>query len=101
MADAESTPHSAATERREVHYAGHVQGIGFRYTVRHIASEFEVAGFVRNLPDGRVQLIAEGESGELARFLAAIDETMGNYIREAKVDMRPPVGDFHTFEVRY
>ena len=49
--------------RREVYFSGQVQGVGFRYTVMRIASTLEVTGHVRNLPDGRVQLIAEVETG--------------------------------------
>ena len=47
-------------ERREVFYAGHVQGVGFRYTTRSIATQLPVVGLVRNLPDGRVHLVVEG-----------------------------------------
>jgi acylphosphatase len=51
---------SAALERRTVFYSGLVQGVGFRYTTQRIAQQHAFAGFVRNLPDGRVQLVAEG-----------------------------------------
>ena len=53
-----------AAERRVVHYSGRVQGVGFRYTVRTLATRFAVTGFVRNLADGRVQLVVEGGPGE-------------------------------------
>jgi acylphosphatase len=92
---------SKSAERREVHYSGHVQGVGFRYSVRQLASGFEVAGFVRNLPDGRVQLVAEGLASELTRFLDAIAAKMAAYIRDAAVDVRPANGEFAGFEVRY
>jgi acylphosphatase len=88
-------------ERREVHYSGHVQGVGFRFTVRELADGFEVAGYVRNLADGRVQLVVEGMPAELDRFLAAIDERMSDYIRSAAVDVRPNIGEFAGFEVRH
>ena len=54
----------------QVHYEGHVQGVGFRWTVKRIACGFEVAGSVRNLPDGRVEVLAQGE--ETDGFLEAI-----------------------------
>lgn len=63
-----------------VHYWGQVQGVGFRYTAIGIAQGFAVAGFVRNLPDGRVELLAEGESGEVQRFLEAIRRRMAENI---------------------
>ncbi len=96
-----SAPRAAATERREVHYRGRVQGVGFRYTVRHAAGGFRVTGFVRNLPDGRVHVVVEGERGELDRFLGAVAEQMASYIRDASVDVRPATGEFTDFEIRY
>ena len=48
----------------QVFYSGHVQGVGFRYTVKTVAWGFEVTGTVRNLQDGRVELIAEGAMSE-------------------------------------
>ena len=55
-----------------VHYEGRVQGVGFRYTVKNIAREFEVSGTVANLPDGRVELVASGDPLEVDAFLDAI-----------------------------
>lgn len=57
-----------------VHYEGRVQGVGFRWTTRSIATGFEVAGTVRNLPDGRVELCIAGEAEEVDAFLTAIRE---------------------------
>ncbi len=60
---------------RNVFYSGRVQGVGFRYAVRQVASGYEVSGWVRNLPDGRVELLAAGrEEGELVAFLHDIRE---------------------------
>lgn len=59
-------------ERVRVHYSGRVQGVGFRATVRQIACGYDVTGSVRNLPDGRVELIAEGTKAELNAFLEGI-----------------------------
>lgn len=53
----------------QVFYEGHVQGVGFRFTVRHIAKGFDVTGWVRNLPDGRVELQVTGEEDEVRAFL--------------------------------
>jgi len=58
-----------------VFYEGRVQGVGFRYCVRQLACGFEVTGWVRNLPDGRVELQACGERGEVDEFLSAIQES--------------------------
>jgi acylphosphatase len=59
----------------QVFYEGHVQGVGFRYSVKQLAKGFDVIGSVRNLPDGRVELQAGGEPAELEAFLTAIGES--------------------------
>lgn len=56
----------------QIFYAGHVQGVGFRYSVKQIARGFDVTGWIRNLADGRVELQANGEPRELAAFVEAI-----------------------------
>lgn len=67
------------TER--VLYCGRVQGVGFRFTVREIASQFPVTGYVQNLPDGTVELVAQGTGNELEAFLQAIAERFRGNIR--------------------
>jgi acylphosphatase len=59
----------------QVFYEGHVQGVGFRYTVKQLAKGFDVVGWVRNLPDGRVELQVSGEGAEVAAFLEAITQS--------------------------
>jgi len=72
----------ADVHHETVYFTGHVQGVGFRYTALQIAKEFEVAGFVRNLPDGRVHLEAEGRASEVAAFVAGVEERMHGYVRK-------------------
>ena len=62
----------ASTADVRVFYSGRVQGVGFRHSVKQIAAGYEVVGGVRNLPDGRVELQASGEAGEVEAFLKAI-----------------------------
>ena len=85
--------------RRHVYYTGHVQGVGFRWTARHIAQGFAVTGFVRNLADRRVELVAEGAAAEVERFCAAIAERFEANIRDAAVTDGPFTDEFSTFEV--
>jgi acylphosphatase len=59
----------------QVFYEGRVQGVGFRYSVKRIATGFDVTGWVRNLPDGRVELQVSGEPEELRAFLEAVRES--------------------------
>jgi acylphosphatase len=88
-------------QRRAVHYSGHVQGVGFRVTASAIARGFRVTGYVRNLPDGRVELIAEGEREELETFLKMVRSRMQGLIRNEASDTLPATGEFHMFEVRH
>ncbi len=69
--------------RRTTYFSGQVQGVGFRYTTQRIAAAFEVSGFVRNLRDGRVELVTEGELDEIDRFHLALSEKMSENIAEA------------------
>ena len=81
-------------------YSGTVQGVGFRYSVKTLASGFEVAGTVRNLGDGRVELLAEGQKDELAAFQQAIRESeLGHFIRKEEVTWAEPQGGFRGFEI--
>ena len=70
--------------RIEVWFSGHVQGVGFRYTCRQIATEFEVSGTVKNLLDGRVHLVIEAEPEEAEAFKAEIADQMRSYVREVE-----------------
>ena len=81
-------------------YSGHVQGVGFRYTVKSVAAGFEVTGTVRNLPDGRVELVAEGPRGELEAFQRAIREAgLEHFIRNEDVNWSEATGEFRGFEI--
>lgn len=72
--------------RRRVYFSGQVQGVGFRFTCRSLAQGFDVAGNVRNLPDGRVELLAEGEIIELEAFLTALQREMRSYIKSVTTE---------------
>lgn len=88
------------TERRHLFYEGRVQGVGFRYTVRGIAARYVVSGFVRNLHDARVELVAEGSAAEVARFLAEVQERMDVYIAGVQSSSGPATGEYARFEIR-
>ena len=78
-----------ALERRRVLFTGRVQGVGFRATCRWLARGFDVVGYVRNLPDGRVELVAEGDPGEIDNFLHAIRQEASGFIRDIHADLEP------------
>jgi len=81
---------------RLIRYEGHVQGVGFRYAVKQMARGFEVTGTVRNLPDGRVELVAvSAEAGELDAFLEeiAVNSPLAHHIKKVQVEeMAVPAG---------
>lgn len=86
---------------KQILYSGRVQGVGFRYTTKQIASGYEVTGSVRNLPDGRVELKAMSDDAEeLEAFLAAIDESnLGSLIREREVILIPALAGVRGFSI--
>ncbi len=84
----------------QILYSGRVQGVGFRYTVRTVATGFEVTGTVRNLADGRVELTAEGAKTELDAFRAAIhDAGLAAKIRNEDASWTEPRGGFCGFAI--
>lgn len=86
-------------QRKHCYYSGRVQGIGFRYTACNLAIGYDVTGFVRNLKDGRVELVAEGPECECTQFLNAIRERMGKYIQEAQQNDEPATGEYQQFAI--
>jgi acylphosphatase len=82
----------ADVHHETVYFTGRVQGVGFRYATLQVAKEFEVAGHVRNLTDGRVEVEVEGAPAEVAAFIVAVEERMHGFIRktERSAQKRPP-----------
>jgi acylphosphatase len=90
----------ASRRRLNIFYSGRVQGVGFRYAVKTVAAGFEVAGTVRNLPDGRVELVAEGTRAELEAFRAAIrTEGLAGFIHDEAVTWGETQYEFRGFEI--
>ena len=86
--------------RMRIFYSGSVQGVGFRYTTKTVATGFEVTGTVRNLPDGRVELVAEGARAELEAFRAAIrDAGLSGFIRDENVAWSEAQNELNGFEI--
>ena len=95
-----STATATDRHRLTVVYSGRVQGVGFRYTAKTVATGFAITGTIRNLPDGRVELIAEGHRDELAAFRAAIlDAGLAGFIRDEQVTWTAAENKFRGFEI--
>jgi acylphosphatase len=84
----------------QVLYSGQVQGVGFRYSVKSVATGFDVTGSIRNLPGGGVELIAEGAKDELEAFRQAIRESgLDHFIRQEDVSWQEASSGFRGFEI--
>ena len=88
------------TACKRILYAGRVQGVGFRYTAQALAAGRPVAGHVRNLPSGDVELIAEGEDSAVEEYLAAVAQRMAGYISNTTVQDVAPTGQ-RGFRIRH
>jgi len=89
--------------KKRVHiiYSGMVQGVGFRYSVERIANSLDIYGWVRNAPDGMVELIAEGDEEGLVELIDKVKKAMGAYIRSSKVEWEKPQNEFDSFQIRH
>jgi len=90
-----------AEQQRTVRFHGRVQGVGFRYTAYRLAGGFDVTGYVRNLADGSVECVVEGEADEIDAFLTALSDHMGGYIQRQTQQTAPAGGAFGSFDVRF
>jgi acylphosphatase len=87
--------------RKTCYFSGHVQGVGFRYTVKNIALRHDVRGYVRNLSDGRVELVMEGPDTEMDELVNEVRERMCDYVRDVHINEFPATGEFNQFCIRH
>lgn len=93
-----------SSDRRRVHvrYEGHVQGVGFRFTACRIAGDHGVDGWVRNQPDGSVELVGEGSESDLQAFLEALRQSpVGRFIIHEFPEWTEARGQFRRFDIAY
>ena len=87
---------------RHVFYEGRVQGVGFRWTVKNFARGYDVIGWVRNLPDGRVEMQVSGEANEVDSFIEAIEESeLKSHIKKSDVRPIPPLIGVQGFDISH
>ena len=87
--------------RAHVIFFGFVQGVGFRFTTKMLASGYTVSGWVRNLPDGTVELEAQGEKKEVHAFIDRIKSEMNRYIKDVKMAWTEAKANERGFAVRF
>jgi acylphosphatase len=89
------------TERRDITFFGRVQGVGFRYTAIRVAGGYDVTGYVRNMPDGSVQCVVEGEAADIDLFVEDLSSRMDRYIERVTQSKSTATGRYHSFGVEY
>lgn len=87
--------------RRECRFRGRVQGVGFRYIVQNLAMQYNVLGYVRNLPDGRVELVMEGPDQEMDGLLDDVNRKMNEFIKGLDQTVASATGEFDQFAIRH
>jgi len=87
--------------RIHVYYSGRVQGVGFRFTARSIAHRLNLTGWIKNLPNGKVEAVCEGTEDELKEFLKLIKDRMDNYISDEDISWMLAIGEFSGFRIVY
>ncbi len=82
-------------------YSGLVQGVCFRYTVHKYADELGVTGWVRNLDDGRVEVLVEGAEAEIEQFCHRIERHFNENISDRTMDISKDIIGFEDFRITY
>lgn len=87
--------------RRTCYFTGRVQGVGFRYTVHNLAMPHDIRGYVKNLPDGRVELVMEGSDQEMDDLIGEIRRKMGQFIRRVDTHVEPTAQGLNGFSIKH
>ena len=88
------------TKRLHIFYSGSVQGVGFRFAAERLAVSVELTGWIKNLSDGRVEVVCEGEMEVLMSFLENLKDSFGPRIWQADVRYEEATGEFKDFDIR-
>lgn len=88
-------------DTKHIIFAGRVQGVGFRFTAHHIANRHQLTGFVRNLPDGTVEMTAQGAADDIDGCVEDIKASFAGYIRETKIEEMPSDQRYTDFRIAF
>ena len=88
-------------KRLHLYYSGSVHGVGFRYTAERIALSLNITGWVKNLEDGRVEVVCEGEAAAMNKFLDKIKDIFGAYIKDAGIEPEQATREFEGFDIKF
>ena len=86
---------------KQIVFIGRVQGVGFRFTAHRMAQRHQLTGFVRNLPDGTVEMLAQGAVWDIDDCIQDIKEYFGDYIRETRVQEIPTNPKYRDFRITF
>jgi acylphosphatase len=84
-----------------VYYTGRVQGVGFRFTAQDLARDLAITGWVKNLRNGQVELVAEAEEEVLKDFLNRLNQYFARYIQDADIEWLSASGEFKEFGIEF
>lgn len=88
-------------KRWHIYFSGRVQGVGFRYTSRQVARRYEVCGWVKNLPNGSVEMIVEGASDQLRKYVSDLSESTHGNVADMQVTKSDATAEFSEMEIRH
>ena len=86
---------------KKIIFAGRVQGVGFRFTVFNIANRNQLTGQVRNMPDGTVEMIAQGSTEDIDDCILQISDYYGSSITETKILETPTNPQYNDFKITF
>jgi acylphosphatase len=86
---------------KHIIFTGRVQGVGFRFTARRAASRRQLTGFVRNVPNGAVEMLAQGRPEDIDDCIQDLKEYFAGYLKETRIEEIPPDPKYSDFQITF
>ncbi len=86
---------------RQITFSGRVQGVGFRFTALNMASRYQLTGYVRNLPDGTVEMLAQGDSDDINECIRDIQDSFSGYVKDTEIQQVPADPRCNDFKITF